>query len=248
MIFRRRRPGDGSTPEGAEPAAGEAADSEASDLDGLEELDNPRAYGPWDRSETARDQETGDYVDFGGLLVKPPPDHEIQLQLDEESAGVVAILVAGPDSAVELRAFAAPRLDSIWDSIRKEIASEAAKGGGTATEADGEFGIELRLAMPVQTPEGRTGTQVSRIVGVDGPRWMLRGTFLGKSAEAPDPDGAVETAFRDTIVVRGSEAMLPREMIPMRLPPQIEVVAGEAPEAEPVDEADEPDDGGRTSG
>ena len=93
-------------------------------------------------------------------------------------------MLAGPESGLELRAFAAPRWDGIWDDVRKDIAAEAAKRGGTATELDGEFGTELKVVVPVQTPDGRQATQTSRIVGVDGPRWLLRGTFLGKSAAA----------------------------------------------------------------
>ena len=101
-------------------------------------------------------------------------------------------MLAGPDSGLELRAFAAPRCDGIWDEVRKDIAAEATKRGGTATELDGEFGTELKLVVPVQTPDGKQATQTSRIVGVDGPRWLLRGTFLGKSAREPDPEGVVE--------------------------------------------------------
>jgi uncharacterized protein DUF3710 len=131
---------------------------------------------------------------------------------------VSSVLLAGPDSGVELRAFAAPRYDGIWDDVRHDIAAEAAKRGGTATERDGEFGVELILVVPIQTPDGKQATQTSRVVGVDGPRWLLRGTFLGKSATQPDPDGVVESAFRDVIVVRGSAPMAPRDLIPMTVP------------------------------
>jgi hypothetical protein len=109
--------------------------------------------------------------------------------------------------------------------VRKDIAAEATKRGGTATELDGEFGTELKLVVPVQTPDGRQGSQTSRIVGVDGPRWLLRGTFLGKSAVEPDPDGVVEAAFRDVIVVRGASPMAPRDLIPMHVPTQAQALA-----------------------
>ena len=128
------------------------------------------------------------------------------------------VMLAGPESGLELKAFAAPRREGIWDEVRTDIAAEAAKHGGTATELDGEFGTELKIVVPVQTPDGKKATQTSRIVGVDGPRWLLRGTFLGKSANEPDPEGVVEQAFRDVIVVRGDGPMAPRDMIAMTMP------------------------------
>jgi hypothetical protein len=85
--------------------------------------------------------------------------------------------------------------------------------------------------VPIQTPDGRQGTQTSRIVGVDGPRWLLRGTFLGRSAIEPDPEGVLESAFRDVIVVRGTGPMAPRDLIPMQMPTQIEAI----PEDESAD-------------
>jgi hypothetical protein len=132
-----------------------------------------------------------------------------------------------PDSGLELRAFAAPRSSGIWDDVRADIAAEAGRQGGTATELDGEFGTELKVVVPVVLPDGRAATQISRIVGVDGPRWLLRGTFLGRSAEEPDPEGELESAFRDVIVVRGDVAMKPRDMLEMHMPQQVEVALGE---------------------
>jgi hypothetical protein len=130
------------------------------------------------------------------------------------------VMLAGPESGLELRAFAAPRSGGIWDEVRADIAAEATRLGGTVNESDGEFGTELTLKVPVQTPDGKQATQPSRIVGVEGPRWLLRGTFLGKSALQPDPEGPLETAFRSVIVVRGNEPMAPRDMIAMQMPAQ----------------------------
>jgi hypothetical protein len=217
VIFRRRRKSD----EYIEPGDGPA------DHDDTEELEGDRPRGPWDRSETTADETDPTYIDLGGLVVRSPPDVEVRLQVDEETTAVAAVLLALPDSGLELRAFAAPRSSGIWDDVRKDIAAEAARQGGTATELDGEFGTELKVAVPVQLPDGRAATQLSRIVGVDGPRWLLRGTFLGRSAEEPDPEGELEAAFRDVIVVRGDVAMKPRDMLEMRMPRQVELALAE---------------------
>ena len=65
---------------------------------------------------------------------------------------------------------------------------------------------------------GTTGTQPSRIIGINGPRWMLRATLLGRPAT--DVDGAAE--WEDTLtqvaVRRGAPAM-PVGDLPCRDPP-----------------------------
>jgi Protein of unknown function (DUF3710) len=217
MIFRRRRKHDDLEPVDGPDGA-----------DDLDELDGDRPRGPWDRSETSADETDETYIDLGGLIVRGAPGVELRLQVEEPSAAVAGVLLAGTDSGLELRAFAAPRSSGIWEDVRVDIAAEAAKRGGTATELDGEFGTELKVEVPVELPDGRAATQVSRIVGVDGPRWLLRGTFLGRSAEEPDPEGQLEAAFRDVIVVRGDAAMKPREMLEMHMPMQAEVALTES--------------------
>jgi hypothetical protein len=156
--------------------------------------------------------------------------------VEDQQGTVASVMLAGPDSGLELRAFAAPRSGGIWDEVRADIAAEATRLGGTATETDGEFGTELTLKVPVQTPDGKQATQPSRIVGVEGPRWLLRGTFLGRSALQPDPEGPLETAFRNVIVVRGNEPMAPRDMIRMQMPAQAQ--------AQLQNQAQEPQDDG----
>lgn len=217
MIFRRKRDKD-QGPDDAFVDDFDDADELAGSADDVAELDQARPRGPWDRSETDADAAGEGYIDLGGLIVKGHPGLELRLQVDEQAQSVASVLLAGPNSGVELRAFAAPRYDGIWDEVRQDIAAEATKRGGTATERDGEYGVELTLVVPIQTPDGKQATQTSRIVGVEGPRWLLRGTFLGKSATQPDPDGEVESAFRDVIVVRGAGPMAPRDLIPMTVP------------------------------
>jgi len=211
VIFRRRS-ADKSRP------ADEVEPQESEQEDGLGELEVARPRGPWDREETSADDGDDSYVNLGGLVVKGVEGVELRLQVEDQQGTVAAVMLAGPDSGLELRAFAAPRSGGIWDEVRADIAAEATRVGGTVTETDGEFGTELTLKVPVQTPDGKQATQASRIVGVEGPRWLLRGTFLGKSALRPDPEGPLESAFRDVIVVRGNEPMAPRGMIAMQMP------------------------------
>jgi hypothetical protein len=204
VIFRRRSTAPDEVP--AEPEA--TSDQPAAD----------RPRGPWDRSETTADADDESYIDLGGLVIKAVPGLELRLQVDEQTSAVAAVMLAGPESGLELRAFAAPRNSGIWDDVRADIAAEAKRRGGTFSESPGEYGTEIQVVVPVRTSDGRSATQPSRIVGVEGPRWLLRGTFLGKSAVKSDPDGLLESALRSLIVVRGEAPMAPREMIPLRMP------------------------------
>ena len=221
MIFRRR---DRRTTSEEEVAAEATVAAEPVDVLSLGPEVTGEAYrsiaGPWDVSEQPPHSETDLVsVDLGALIVKGRPSFELRLQTDKETEAVQAVMLVAQDGAVELRAFAKPRGTGIWDDVRKEIAADAARRGGTATELDGRYGKELRVVATVQLPDGQRGSQTSRIVGIDGPRWLLRATYLGQPAIEPSDAHLLESAVRDLVVVRGQEAMPPREMLPLRLPP-----------------------------
>ena len=185
-----------------------------------------RAGGPWDASEVSMDEENPTRVDLGGLVITGRPGLELRLQVDEASQQIAAVLLVGKDGAVELRPFAAPRHSDIWDDIRRQIAAETARRGGTATEMDGTYGKELQVMMPVTTPEGKPATQPSRVLGVSGPRWLLRATFLGRPAMQPQEDGDIERALRDVVVVRGNAPMAPGDPLPLTMPANAQPVRG----------------------
>jgi len=194
-----------------------AADDSGDELDPVGADDQVAApHGPYDSSEVSDDDGVV-RVDLGGLLLVPPPGVEVRLQADQTTGIVSSVLLAVEGSGLELRPFAAPKSGGLWDEVRGEIVAEATRQGGTVSDAEGEYGTELRLQVPVRMPDGRNGRQISRIMGVEGPRWFLRGTFLGAAAD-PDPDGPLERAFREIVVVRGQLAMPPREALPLRLP------------------------------
>ncbi len=230
MKFRRK-----SDPQ-AETAPAEAAES-AAPAEGAEPAAaGERAAGPRDVSEVELVEDDPTRVDLGGMLVKGRPGIELRLQVDEASQRVAAVMLVAPEGAVELRPFAAPRNGGIWDDIRRQIAAETARRGGTATEAEGPFGTELRVAMPVQLPDGKTGNQPSRVLGIEGPRWLLRATLLGRPALDPDSDSVLVRALDDVVVVRGTGPMSPGEPLPLVVPANAKPVArpeagGSAPDA-----------------
>lgn len=175
----------------------------------------PIGPGPHDISDV---DDLSGRVDLGGLLIPPAEGTELRLQVDEASGQVQSVLVAGPEGAVELRAFAAPRNGDLWAQTRKNIAADVAQRGGTATEREGRWGPELMCEVTVRRPDGSPARQPSRVAGINGSRWMLRATFLGQPALQPDDADAWETVVESVVVRRGSHAMPVGDPIAVTLP------------------------------
>jgi len=204
-MFRRKK--------ADEPVAPDEATAEAQAPAG------PRSRGPWDVSEVTVDEDGGDRIDLGSLLVTPHDGLDLQLQVDEASDQVIAVVLAGETGAVELRAFAAPRHGDIWDSVRRHVAGEGARMGGTATEVEGPWGTEVKVSLTVTRDDGQRVQQASKVVGIPGPRWLLRATLFGRPAVEYDETGDVETALRDVVVVRGGSPVPPGDALPLTMPP-----------------------------
>ncbi|MEW2296897.1 DUF3710 domain-containing protein [Streptomyces sp. NPDC006743] len=225
MFGRRKKKG------AAEDAAGEAeqvVDNVDTEADEEEEGERarvrlepePRPDGPWDSTEVGDPNEGR--VDLGGLFV--PGVDGMELRVEVAGDAIVAATVVLGDSAVQLQAFAAPKREGIWGEVREEIATGITQQGGIVDEVEGPLGWELRAQVPVQLPDGTGGFQVVRFVGVDGPRWFLRGVISGQGAVQPQAAGLLEQIFRDTVVVRGEGPMAPRDPIVLKLPNDAQMV------------------------
>jgi hypothetical protein len=187
------------------------------DLDELDELADedadPLADGPFDSEDLPTDD--SERVNLGSLLIAPEPDRELRLQVDEASGLVQSVQIVGPDGALELRAFAAPRHGDLWTEVRPQIAAEVAQSGGTATERQGPWGPELLLQV------GQRGQQqLTRMVGINGPRWMLRCQLVGAAAQKPEESASWEDTIRKVAVHRGAQAMPVGEALQLTMPPQ----------------------------
>lgn len=214
-LFRRKqRPAD---------VADTGSDAAAADLSveqDVEELDPqapPGTAGPYDRSQVPGLQGR---LDLGALWLAGVPGMQLRLEIDQDSDTVTSATALIGESSVQLQAFAAPKSSGIWDEIRTEIAESVRGQGGTAEETEGEFGPELLTRIPGRGTDGRTMYQLVRFVGVDGPRWFLRAVLNGEAATDALAAEPLRDVIRASVIVRGSEAMAPRELLPLRLPDQ----------------------------
>ena len=62
---------------------------------------------------------------------------------------------------------------------------------------------------------------IVRIIGVDGPRWMLQGLIGGAAALDEAQAAKAIELFRSTVVCRGVQPMPPRELIPLTAPKSV---------------------------
>ena len=171
--------------------------------------------GPFDLSEI---ESQDGYVDLGALLIAPQEGLQLRLEVEEATQRVVAVTMDLDGSSLQLQAFAAPRSEGLWDDIREQIGQSVGSQGGQVEEVQGNFGTELLAKLPASGLDGSQGYRVARFIGVDGPRWFLRGVLGGEAAVDRDAAAALEGLFRQIVVVRGENPMPPRDLLPLRLP------------------------------
>lgn len=228
-MFRRRRAADDDA---VESRVEEADDTDAPVTDPVTDPDvdaepTSRAVGastgtgPWD-SLDAPDTDA-QLLDLGSLRVPVPDGLEVRVEVQDEM--VVAATFVDGANALQVHAFAAPKRSGLWAEVRQEIAGSLRGSTGAAEDAEGPFGTELRARVPDET--GRPVP--ARFLGVDGPRWFLRGLVTGPAATDPNQARRLEAAFRDVVVHRGAEAMAPRDLLPLHLPREAATAVQDAP-------------------
>jgi hypothetical protein len=165
--------------------------------------------GPFDETETPDDGLAR--LDLGSLLLPVPEDAQLQVEMDPPGV-VKAIHVLLPGGQMTLTAYAAPRSGGLWEEVCGELASELKANGAAVRSATGEWGQELTANV---------GDLSLRFIGVNGPRWMLRGVVAGPPDQAAQAAHGLRTLVRGTVVVRGTAPIPVREPLPIQLPDEI---------------------------
>jgi hypothetical protein len=171
--------------------------------------------GPFDEKDVP---ELGGRVDLGALRIPRVPGMKIRLELEKRRRTVVGTSVALEGSALQLQLFAAPRSAGLWDDVRQELAESVRSQKGIVEEVTGRWGDELVVRLPVTRPDGSSGMNALRFVGIDGPRWFLRAMVSGLAAQDEKRADALYDVLADVVVCRGPEARAPREVIAMTAP------------------------------
>lgn len=205
---KKKDQNDGEAPASEPTVTGEEATQQAPDS-------GPRRNGPYDDSE--QDTGTG-YLDLGALKVRPREGLQLRLEVEEKSKRVVAVTLDLAGSNLQLQAFAAPKSEGLWGEIRKQIAGSVGSQGGTVQEIEGPMGTEVVAKLPAQTADGKKGYRVARFLGVDGPRWFLRGVIGGPAALDRAKAADLEELFRSTVVVRGTQPLPPKDLLQLKMP------------------------------
>ncbi len=150
-------------------------------------------------------------LDLGSLRVPVPDGSQLQVEMDQNRA-VRAVHIVTPVGQLTVNAYAAPKSGGLWREVSTELAEQLRSDGATVRTTKGEWGLELMAAL---------GEVSLRFVGVDGPRWMLRGVVAGPPEVAENSTHALYDLVRGTVVVRGTAPMPVRTPLPLELPPAI---------------------------
>lgn len=170
------------------------------------------SFGPFDGdSVNYRDFNFSDFakggLDLGSMLIPVPHKGEVQVEMGKEGPRQIHILT--PFGRITPAAFAAPRSGGQWASDIDGFAESMAGDGLEVTRRDNDWGVEL---------VGTVGDGVVRVIGVDGPRWMLRMTLAGPATSAEELAELSYEVISRTFVNRGSEPAPAGRSLPVAIP------------------------------
>lgn len=170
------------------------------------ELNEPYE-GPFD-AEDAPDDELA-RLDLGSVRIPLPPDARVHVRTEPPRA----VHVLTRNARFTVAAYAAPRSSNgLWSNVSRELADQLHNDGARVRKEQGEWGIELVALV---------NDMLLRFVGIDGPRWLLRGVAEGPKEHSASAAEELRTMVRGTVVVRGRQPMPARAALPVTLPSEI---------------------------
>ena len=179
------------------------------------------ADGPWDASEVTLAEDDADRVDLGSLLLTPREGLELRLQVDE-ATGEVSRGDAGRRGR-RRRAARLRRAPQRRHLGRRAPPDRRPRSPGRAApppsaRAPGAPRCWSRL---IGRPRRRQRVQqASRVIGINGPRWLLRATLFGRPAVEHPSDGDVERRPAATSSWSAARTpMPPGDPLPLTMPP-----------------------------
>ena len=153
-------------------------------------------------------------LDLGSMRIPLPKNSQVQVEMGEQGPKMVHIVTEfGRITPV---AFAAPNSAGQWAEAGEQI-TQGMMGDGLETDVDqGPWGPEI-------IGQGEHGK--IRVIGVEGPRWMLRMTTTAPHDRAEGLRDLAREITARTFVYRGSDPSLAGHPRPVALPaPPVEQV------------------------
>lgn len=175
---------------------------------------NREVEGPFDASELTSMRP---YIDLGSIKIEPLEGLQVRLDVDQQAKRIVAVSLDYEQSTLQVQAFAAPKTTGLWNKVREELTGQLKAQSAKYAERGGIFNTEVVASLMTQTPDGPKPANV-RFIGVDGPRWLLRGAITGKALVDSEVASKLESIFRSIVVVRGDQPMPPNELLPLKVP------------------------------
>ncbi len=165
--------------------------------------------GPWDAGEReARDGE----IDFGGLRI--PVSSGYELAPGWAGDGLEAVTVAWQETSLQLQAFH----DTTWEANRVEWQADIRTRSGRVSEFMGPAGVELRGWTVRARPDGEKVKKDVRLLGCDGPGWMLYGVIRGRGAHPDSTDLWAYKVFEHTVVDASYSPAFPGRLVALNWP------------------------------
>ncbi|MEN9660334.1 MAG: hypothetical protein RLZZ443_263 [Actinomycetota bacterium] len=174
--------------------------------------------GPLDSTELRHEVPL---LDLGSLRVPAIDSISVKLEVEEATGKPIAVTLDTGDWSIQLQAFAAPRSEGVWLEVKDQLAASISSQGGVVEERIGSLGAELVAKLPVTNENGQQiGTRLARFVGVDGPRWFLRGVISGAALTDPKAAADADDLIRSVVVHRDETPMPPKDLLPIVIPGQ----------------------------
>jgi hypothetical protein len=167
--------------------------------------------GPFDVTELVAVRPT---IDFGAIQLPMRDDVTYKLEVEASTNKIVALTVEHKGSTLQLQAFSAPGAEGVWHEIRASLEQSILTQGGKTESVVGPLGPELNAEIP--TNDG--GSRLAKFIGVDGPKWFLRGVITGLALGETLAMSQLIEIFRSAAVVRGSAPMPPKELLELVAP------------------------------
>lgn len=159
------------------------------------------------------------YLDLGALYVPRMPGLQLRGKFEKGRETLSRMLLVLGKTGVTASVAAAPKSGGAWPELADQIETSIVAAGGQVSRVDGRYGEELDAKVAGVLPDGTKGFTPLRIVGIEGPRWLVRldiqGSAISGDAEARE---TVDELIEQLIVNRGSEPKIRFELLPFQLP------------------------------